>query len=296
MPKHLWAHVALLAANLIYGANYTIAKEVMPDHVAPLGLVVLRCLGAVPLFWLVGLHFKERIQWPDVPRLLLCAVFGIAVNQLLFLKGLNLTLPINAAVIMTSTPILVLIWAAVLIRERITLLKATGIVLGLAGALLILLAGKEVSFSSDTFVGDLLILINASFYGVYLVIVKPLLSRYHPITVLKWVFLFGLFMVIPFGQEELRQVNWAAMPPRIVAATAFVVFGLSFFAYLFNSLALRQVSPSVVSIYIYLQPVLASMFAIMAGKDVLTAIKVVSAMLIFLGVYLVSQKKQPMKA
>jgi drug/metabolite transporter (DMT)-like permease len=291
MPKHLWAHVALLAANLIYGANYTIAKEVMSDHVAPLGLVVLRCLGAVPLFWLVGLHFKERIQWQDVPRLLLCAVFGIAVNQLLFLKGLNLTLPINAAVIMTSTPILVLIWAAVLIRERITWTKASGIALGLAGALLILLAGKEVSFSSNTFVGDLLILINATFYGVYLVIVKPLLSRYHPITVLKWVFLFGLFMVIPFGQEELRQVNWAAMPPRIVAATAFVVFGLSFFAYLFNSLALRQVSPSVVSIYIYLQPVLASMFAIMAGKDVLTAIQVVSAILIFLGVYLVSGRR-----
>lgn len=291
MPKHLWAHLALLAANLIYGANYTIAKEVMPHYVAPLGLVVLRCLGAVPLFWLVGLFFKERLQREDVPRLLLCAVFGIAVNQLLFLKGLNLTDPINAAVIMTSTPILVLIWAALLIRERITILKLTGIALGLAGALLILLAGKEVSFSSDTFVGDLLILINASFYGVYLVIVKPLLTRYHPITVMKWVFLFGLFMVIPFGQAELREVNWTAMPPRIMAATAFVVFGLSFFAYLFNSLALRQVSPSVVSIYIYLQPVLASMFAIFAGKDVLTAIKVVSAMLIFLGVYLVSGRK-----
>jgi drug/metabolite transporter (DMT)-like permease len=183
------------------------------------------------------------------------------------------------------------LWRQCSFASASLLLKASGIALGLAGALLILLAGKEVSFSSDTFVGDLLILINATFYGVYLVIVKPLLARYHPITVMKWVFLFGLFMVIPFGQGELRQVDWAAMPPRIIAATAFVVFGLSFFAYLFNSIALRMVSPSVVSIYIYLQPVLATFFAIMAGKDALTAIKVASAMLIFLGVYLVSVRR-----
>jgi drug/metabolite transporter (DMT)-like permease len=126
MPKHIWAHLALLGANIIYGANYTIAKEVMPDYVQPMGLVVLRCLGAVPLYWLVGLHFKEKMQRDDFPRLIICAVFGIAINQLLFLKGLNLTVPINAAVIMTSTPILVLIVAAVLIRERITVLKASG--------------------------------------------------------------------------------------------------------------------------------------------------------------------------
>lgn len=292
MPKHLWAHLALLGANLIYGANYTIAKEVMPDYVQPLGLVVLRCLGAVPLYWLVGLYFKEKIQRDDFPRLIICAVFGIAINQLLFLKGLNLTVPINAAVIMTSTPILVLIVAAVLIRERITLLKASGIALGMAGALLILLAGKEVSFSSDTFVGDFLIFFNASFYGVYLVLVKPLLERYHPITVMKWVFLFGFLMVLPFGFNEIQEVSWSTMPPRIMAATAFVVFGLSFFAYLFNSIGLRQLSPSVVSIYIYLQPLLASMFAIIAGKDLLTGVKVASAMLIFLGVYLVSGRKQ----
>jgi drug/metabolite transporter (DMT)-like permease len=290
MQRRLWPHLALLGANLIYGANYTIAKEVTPGFIGPYGLVVLRCIGAVPLFWLVGLMVKERMSRTDIPRLLLCAVFGIAVNQLLFLKGLSMTLPINAAVIMTSTPILVLIVAAVLIRERITVRKAGGIGLGLAGALLILLAGKEVSFSSDTFVGDLLILVNASSYGVYLVLVKPLLARYHPITVMKWIFLFGFAMVIPFGQQQLREVNWADMPWQIMAAAAYVVFGLSFFAYLLNSLALRQVSPSVVSTYIYLQPVLASMFAILAGKDALTAVKVGSAMLIFLGVYLVSGK------
>lgn len=292
MPKHLWAHLALLGANLIYGANYTIAKEVTPAFIGPLGLVVLRCIGAVPLFWLAGTFVREKVDRSDMPRLLLCAVFGIAVNQLLFLKGLSLTQPINAAVIMTSTPILVLIVAAILIRERITLLKASGIALGLTGALLMLLGGKEVSFSSDTFVGDLLVLANASSYGVYLVIVKPLVAKYHPITVMKWVFLFGFVMVIPFGQHELQQVDWASMPVPIMFATAYVVIGLSFFAYLFNSLALRQVSPSVVSIYIYLQPVLASMFAIMAGKDVLTAVKVASAMLIFLGVYMVSGRRK----
>lgn len=292
MSKQLWAHLALFGANLIYGANYTIAKEVMPEYIHPLGFVVLRCMGAVPLFWLAGTFVKEKVQPGDFKRLVLGAVFGIAVNQLLFFKGLSLTQPINAAVIMTSTPILVLVVAAIVIRERITLSKAVGIGLGLAGALLMLLAGKKVSFSSDTFVGDLLVLINATSYGAYLVLIKPILTKYHPITVMKWVFLFGFFMVIPFGQYELRQVDWQAMPIPIMLATAYVVIGLSFFAYLFNALALRQVSPSVVSIYIYLQPVLASMFAIMAGKDVLTGIKVGSAMLIFLGVYLVSARKK----
>ncbi len=290
MYRRLLPHLALLGANLIYGANYTIAKEVTPEYIGPYGLVVLRCIGAVPLFWLVGMFVKEHVLRTDIPRLLLCAVFGIAINQVLFMKGLSMTLPINAAVIMTSSPILVLIVASVLIRERITLRKASGIALGLAGALLILLVGKDVGFSSDTFVGDLLVLVNASSYGVYLVLVKPLLARYHPLTVMKWVFLFGFVMVIPFGQAQLREVDWTNMPWQIMAAAAYVVFGLSFFAYLFNSLALRQVSPSVVSTYIYLQPVLASMFAILAGKDALTAVKVGSAMLIFLGVYLVSGK------
>jgi drug/metabolite transporter (DMT)-like permease len=292
MSKTLLAHLALLGAQLIYGANYTIAKEVMPDFIEPFGFIVLRCLGAASLFWITGLFIKEKVEPKDLPKLALCALFGIAINQLMFFKGLNYTNPINAAVIMTSTPILVLIMAAVLIKERITLKKAVGIVIGLAGTLLILLAGKNLSFNSGTFLGDIMVWVNASSYGIYLVIVSPFMKKYHPLTVIKWIFLFGLIQVLPFGWTEFTRIEWMNFPPHIIWAVVFVVVCLSFFAYLFNTVALKYVSPAVVSTYIYLQPVLASIFAISLGKDDLGWIKITSAALICTGVYLVSSKSK----
>ena len=122
------AHVALVGAQLLYGANYTIAKEVMPEYIQPMGFVLLRCLGAVSLFWFTGLFVKEKVDPKDLPKLALCALFGIAINQLFFFKGLSLTHPINAAVIMISTPIMVLIMAAFIIKEKITTTKALGII------------------------------------------------------------------------------------------------------------------------------------------------------------------------
>mgnify|MGYP002632618592 FL=1 len=290
MNKQTLAHLALIGAQLLYGANYTIAKEVMPEYIQPFGFVLLRCLGAVSLFWITGLFVKEKIDTKDLPRLALCALFGIAINQLMFFKGLSLTHPINAAVVMISTPILVLIMAAVIIKERITSRKALGIGIGLVGTLIILTAGKTLSFSSDTFSGDLMILVNASSYGVYLVLISPIMRKYHPVTVIKWVFLLGLIMVLPFGYSEFSQIQWSTFPPHVIWAVVFVVVGLSYFAYLFNLSALKYVSPSVVSTYIYLQPIIASAFAISLGKDHLDWIKVVSAILICTGVYLVSKK------
>ena len=230
MNKTLLAHLALIGAQLIYGANYTIAKEVMPDYIQPFGFIVLRCIGAVTLFWMVGLFIKEKVDKKDLPRLALCALFGIAINQLFFFKGLNYTNPINAAVIMTSTPILVLIMAAVIINERITAVKAAGIGIGLVGTLLILVVGKELSFSSNIFLGDLMVWVNASSYGVYLVLVSLFMKKYHPLTVIKWIFLFGLIQVLPFGFTEFTQIEWSTFPPNIIWAVVFVVVGLSFFA------------------------------------------------------------------
>jgi drug/metabolite transporter (DMT)-like permease len=290
MNRVLFAHIAVLVANLIYGANYTIAKEVMPDYIQPFGFIVLRCLGATPLFWLIGLTIKEKVSNKDIGLLAIAAVFGVAINQLMFFKGLNYTTPINAAVIMPSTPIIVMIIAAFALKERVTFKKVLGIAIGLSGTLLILLAGKEISFDSKTFIGDLMIFINASCYGIYLVMITPLMRKYHPITVIKWVFLFGTLTVLPFGWNEFLEIDFATMPSNIIWATLYVVFGLSFFAYLLNIVALKKLSPSVVSIYVYLQPLLAAGFAIAFGKDELTMIKVAAAVLICSGVYLVSTK------
>lgn len=295
MNRTVLAHLAVLTANVIYGANYTIAKEVMPDYIQPFGFIVLRCLGATPLFWLIGMSIKEKVSNRDIGLLAIASVFGVAINQLMFFKGLNYTTPINAAVIMPSTPIIVLIIAAFVLKEKVTLKKILGIAIGLSGTFLILLVGKQISFDSETFTGDLMIFCNASSYGIYLVMITPLMRKYHVITVIKWVFLFGTLAVLPFGWNEFLEIDFASMPTNIIWATLYVVFGLGFFAYLLNILALKNLSPSVVSIYIYLQPVLAAVFAIGLGKDELTAIKVAAAVLICTGVYLVSSKPKTTK-
>lgn len=282
--------MALLAANLIYGANFTIAKVAMPDYIMPFGFILIRCLGATILFWLIHWFFvKEKVERKDLYRLVVCALFGIAINQMMFFKGLSITKPINAAILMTSTPILVLIVSAIMIKEMVNIQKIFGILLGLIGALMIILMGKDFSFGSETLPGDLMVFINASSYGVYLVMVKPLLLKYQALTVIKWVSFFGLLMVAPFGYNEFSQIDWVNLPSHVIAAMVYVVIGLSFFAYLLNAMALRHVSPSLVSIYIYSQPVFATAIALALGKDSLSLMRTLAAILVFTGVYLVSR-------
>ncbi len=192
---------------------------------------------------------------------------------------------------MTCTPVLVLLAATFILKETITVSKIAGIISGIIGALMIIAMGKDFSFGSETMPGDLMVFINASLFGVYLVMIKPLMKKYHPLTVNKWVFFFGLIMSLPFGWGEAMEINWAVMPANIMAGVVFVVVGLSFFAYLFNSYALSRVSPSTVSIYIYSQPVFATAIAIGLGNDSLSVLKVIAAVLIFGGVYLVSWGK-----
>lgn len=290
--ENMWAHLAILAANIIYGANYSIAKAIMPEYIKPFGFIVLRGIGGTLLFWLFHVMFiRERVDKNDFPKLVLGAFLGIAANQMLFFKGLSITTPINAAILMTCTPILVLLAASLILKETITVSKITGIILGIIGALLIIALGKDFSFGSETMPGDFMVFINASLFGVYLVMIKPLMKKYHPLTVNKWVFFFGLLMSLPFGWGEALEINWTVMPPEILAGVVFVVVGLSFFAYLFNSFALSRVSPSTVSIYIYSQPIFATAIAIALGNDSLSALKIIAAVLIFGGVYLVSWGK-----
>jgi drug/metabolite transporter (DMT)-like permease len=293
MSRLVWAHLALFSTNLIYGLNYTVAKNVMPTYIQPFGFIFCRVSGALLLFWFFHrLFFKEKIAKADFPRLALCGLFGVAINQLLFFKGLNITTPINASIIMTANPVLVLLFAAFLIKERITVYKVAGVALGLTGAVMLLLFNHDLSLGSVTAFGDLLIFVNATSYAIYLVLVKPLMLKYKPLTVIKWVFLFGFLVVFPFGWSEFSAINWSQMPTSILWETTFVVVGTTFLAYLFNIFALKTVSPSTASTYIYLQPLLAGAFAVWLGKDQVDEVKVLAALFIFSGVYLVSKRQK----
>jgi drug/metabolite transporter (DMT)-like permease len=290
MNKNVKAHLALLIVNILYGANYSIAKEVMPAYIQPFAFVLMRVIGALILFWFIGTFFiKEKIDKKDLPRIALLALFGVAINQLLFLKGLSLTKPINASIIMISNPIVVLLIATAVLKEKIAVSKLFGIAFGITGALLLLLFNKSFALGSDTIVGDAMILINSISWALYLVLVKPLMKKYNTFTIVKWVFLFGFIYVLPFGFNEFRSINWATIPNGIWYDIAFVVLGTTFFAYALNTYALRALSPSIVSIYIYLQPFLATLFAIFLYRnDTLDLRKITAAVLIIFGVYLVS--------
>ena len=216
LNKTLLAHLVLLAANLIYAINYSFAKDVMPDFIMPSGFILLRVIGALSLFALFYFLFvNEKVEKKDIFRLAICGVFGVAINQLLFFEGLNLTTPINAAIVMTINPILVIVLSFLIIKEAITFRKSLGILLGLVGASMLILKGGSFDFTSNHQTGNLFVFINASSYALYLVLVKPMMGKYHPITVMFYVFGFGLLYVLPFGFTNLVDVDWSIIPNSI---------------------------------------------------------------------------------
>jgi drug/metabolite transporter (DMT)-like permease len=289
LSKTTLAHISLFLANLIYAINYTFAKDVMPDFIQPSGFILLRVIGAITLFSFIYFVFlKEMVDKKDIIRLAICGIFGVAINQLFFFEGLNITTPINAAIIMTSNPVIVIIISAVILHEKLNIRKGIGIALGLIGASALILNGGSLNGNTDFVLGNTFVFINAASYGLYLVLVKPLMQKYHPITVMFYVFGFGFLYVLPFGYSELLAVKWTSFPQKIIWEVAFVVVCTTVIAYLLNSSALKQLNPSTVSIYIYTQPVLATLFAIFRKADTLDEIKIISAIIIFFGVYLVS--------
>lgn len=289
------AHISLLAANIIYAANFPIAKEVM-HYVPPFGLVLMRSVGGTLLFWAAGYFFvKEKTEKKDILIFLALAPLGVVINQMLFLKGLHLTSPINAAIMMITSPILVLVIAYFVLQDKITLVKFSGIIIGFAGAAFLVFQNFSRNTAEATFLGDLSIFINAASWGTFLVLVKPLMQKYHTITVLKWCFLFGFPLIFPFGFGELTSVDWPAIPVKIYFFMAAVIILTTFLAYLLNIYSLKELSPSVVSAYIYLQPLLTAAFSIFIfGNDSLSWEKVISALLIFTGVYMAG--RQPRKS
>jgi drug/metabolite transporter (DMT)-like permease len=296
------AHLALFGANLIYGANFLIAKGIMPHKMGASALVLLRIFAAGILFWIVKQFVKEKIEKKDFIRLVFCGLFGISINMLLFFHGLSLTSPIDASIIMTTTPVIVLILSAFILKEKITTNKYIGILIGGIGAVLLILYGKTAGGTSS-FLGNLFVFLNACSYGLYLVLVKPLMKKYKAITVISWVFLFGLLFVFPFGINDLLNTNFSAFTTNTYLAVTFVIVGTTFLTYLFNIYALSYVPPSVNGSYIYLQPVLSfimvSMYAYIFGnmeyaQDINT-IKILSCFLVVIGVFMVSKKSGSFK-
>ena len=292
MQTRLKVHLALFAVSLLYAATFTIAKLAMPLYVKPFAFILLRVSVATICIYFFHRHFvKGAIQdkkdlWP----LFVSAVFGVAGNMLLFFKGLSITSPINASVLMLNTPIFVLIFAAFMLKEKLTINKISGILIAALGALL-LIGGRNFTFNQTSALGDLFVTLNAIIYAFYLVYAKKLMVKYHPLTVTLYAFFFGFFLVLPFGLSQTLEIDVAHLPLSIWGAIAFVTIGATFLTYVLNAYALKHASSSLVGSYIYLQPVLATLIAILSGKDHLSADKFLSMLIVFSGVFLASYKK-----
>lgn len=292
MNSRTFAIVALFLVQLLYGLNYTFAKTVINENfVQPFAFVILRVGGAAILFWLVSFFLpKEKIDKKDFLKFFIAAVFGVAINMLLFLKGLELTTPISASVIVTITPIIILILSSFFLNEKITGLKVLGVILGFGGGVLLTILGESTRVGDNLPLGNLFIFINVISYSIYIILIKKLTQKYHPFTFIKWLFLFGFFLILPFGYGEFKQIEWHTFTPYVTFSVLFVVVGATFGTYLLNPLALRKLKASTVGIFIYLQPVIAGLFALIMGADNIGYVKVIAMCLIFCGVYLVTKR------
>lgn len=298
--QNLKAHFALFMVNTFYGASHIIAKGIMPYYLTPNVFIFLRAAGATILFWITKMLFvREKVAKKDLLLLAFCGLFGVTINQLFFFHGLNLSSSINSGIIMTTNPVIVVILSFFILKEKITINKIVGILIASVGSILLTLEGG--TGKGDSTLGDVFLFINALSYGIYLVIAKPLMQKYNPLTVITYVFTFGIgfIMLYPPTLTEFSATHFEKFSLEITLKVIYVIIGVTFLTYLLTMYALKYLSPAVSSSYIYLQPVLVVLFAFLFSAiglsddytHTITLKKILYALLIFAGVYIVSKKK-----
>lgn len=285
-------HIAVLLANLFFGANFAAVKYITPSLLKPFALNVVRVIASLVLFALVLIFQKNKapLQKKHIGRLFICAITGVAINQLMFIKGLSLTSSIHGALLMLVTPIFITFIAAWVLKEKLSLLKILGLISGVGGATFLILQRSGGHEGSDMLTGDVLIIINAIFYSFYLVMVRPLMAVYSPLQVVTYVFAIGSIMILPFGWSELMHTQWHLWDDSHFATLTFIVIGATFCAYLFNMYGVNTIGSSATGAYIYTQPVFAGIIAVLLMGEEFNWIKIVASIFIFLGVFLVNKK------
>lgn len=292
MTARQWkAHGAVLAANFIFGANFSVVKSITPAYIQPLGLNVIRVLVTSSLFWIMFAWKPGEIAFSrkDLFRFIACGATGVALNQMLFIKGLSLTTSIHGALLMLATPIFITFIAAWLLKEKLNLLKFAGLMLGIGGAVNLILQRESAPNAPDILLGDVFVLLNALLYGYYFVLVKPLMLRYSSLHVIRWVFTIGTFIILPFGWQQFTSIDWSLLHSQQWMALGFIVIASTFLAYLFNIYGLAVIGASATGSYIYTQPVFAAVIARIFMGEAFTFTKAISAALIFGGVYLANR-------
>lgn len=290
--KKVWPHAALIGTNIFFAINFTAVKYLINGkYIQAFGLNFIRMLVTAILLWTIYLFKKNKtiIDKKDIGRLVLCSLTGIVINQLLFIKGLSLTYSIHASLLMLATPIMITIIAAIVFKEKITIYKSLGLLLGVSGgALLISMRGNSGDASAVLW-GDILVVLNAVSYSVYFIIVKPLMKKYHPLDMMRILFTIGLFFALPFCWVEFNAIPWQNYSSTQFYVLTLITIGGTFCAYVFNVFGIKHLGPSVAGSYIYSQPFFATAIAMAVLGESLNIYKIVAAVLIFSGVYLANK-------
>lgn len=285
-------HIALLSANIIFGINASFSKVLLNDHLNPYSLFLLRVIGAAALFWLVSLFIKrEKIEKKDFFILFVASVFGIILNQGFFVIGLSKSSPIDAILLQTLIPLITLLLAFFHLKEPITLKKAGGVIVGCAGAVFLILRNSKMEAGSGTLEGNIFILLGSLAYAIYLTFFLKIIRKYSPVTVMKWLFLFAAIICTPIWYSELETINFTLFTSQTYFFLVFVIIGATFLSYLLIPIGQRNLRPTLVSMYIYGQPIVVSFVAIYMEVGKFTWNTLVAAILIFIGVYLVTMSK-----
>jgi drug/metabolite transporter (DMT)-like permease len=290
------AHLSMLAATLLFGINYWIAKGLMPNHLLPMQIIFLRVLGTLLISWIIQLSIKElrvlKIDRADYPRLILSSLLGVAINQMMFFTGLNHTTPVDAAIINSANPILVLVFAAWILKERIGKSRLGGILLGATGALMLILLGNPLLLNSGHLTGNMFILVNTASWSLYLVLSKPLMVKYNPFVMMRWMFLIGFIGVFPFSIKQALEIDFGSFDTYTWFAILYIIIGTTFMAYFFITYSLKRLSSSVVAYYTYIQPVIVAVIGIIVFAERVSWVKIVSALLVFAGIYFVTRRNR----
>ncbi len=293
--RKLIGHIAVFIAYTIFGFNIIICKDLSNlSLITPLGLFNFRAIGAAILFWLISLFLpKERMSFSDLWKTFIASMLGLFLTQLTFLKAIQITTPLDTAIVTSITPIFTMFVAAIAIKEPITWKKAGGVALSFAGVILLIFNSVHAnnSVTETQPLGIMLMILNCLFFASYLGIFRPLIGKYHVVTFMKWMFLFSAIVSIPMNVKELIHLDFSIMPTNYLLELGFLIICSTFIAYFLIPVGQKVLRPTVISLYGYLQPIIATITGIYLGMDRLNWQKILAAMLVFTGVFLVNRSK-----
>ena len=291
-------HLSCFIAYAIFGFNIIVCKDLTNGQlISPLTIFCLRSIGAGGLFWLISLFFpKEKVEHKDYIKIFAASMLGFFICQLTFLIGIAHITPMDCSILTSMSPIYTMAIAAIVLKEPITLQKSVGVAISFAGIIYLIVSKVSTDGTVETTsFGIVMLILNTLSFSMYLGIFKPLIGKYSVVTFMKWIFLFAFAVSIPFSIKEIVNLNWATIPTAQLSELAYLILFATFITYFLIPIGQKRIRPTLVSMYSYVQPIIAIAISICIGMEMLTWQKVVAAVMVFGGVIIVSYSKSRAK-